>query len=499
MQNANGPPNITRIVGPEQVCCKHGHVTCLLLSSQPLALILHAECNRGSKRLPAILETIEQGFHDRDDVVSHRRRRAHFHGARQFDIPAFADQHRDVLPRHWLRAGAGRGEHAAFRSRDRRHGFATHHRSRDARVALCHRFASARAAHGPHLDTAATARRGRDGLDRRPAHRLCVYVLGFSWGPSLLLAAMLAPTDPVLAHDVQVEKPGDIDLLRFSLTGEGGLNDGIALPFALLGIAVCRFEASPAAVLHWSFALQALWGIAGALGSGWFLGELAVRLVAYLRTRHGQALGPEGFYALGLIALSYGVAELLHTYAFLAVFAAGLAMRRVEQKASGDKSAREAVGTIDADDVGATASDPARAHAFMAERVHGFTIELERIAEVAIMLMVGAVLATIWRELFTWQAALLIGCLFFVARPLSVEASLIGSGAHGAQRRLMSWFGIRGVGSFYYLLYAIEQAPKDVAKPLVPLVIAVIVASVIIHGVTATPLMKRYQRVIDQA
>ncbi|WP_250508958.1 cation:proton antiporter [Caballeronia sp. GACF4] len=327
----------------------------------------------------------------------------------------------------------------------------------------------------------------------------CVYVLGFSWGPSLLLAAMLAPTDPVLAHDVQVEKPGDIDLLRFSLTGEGGLNDGIALPFALLGIAVCRFEASPAAVLHWSFALQALWGIAGALGSGWFLGELAVRLVAYLRTRHGQALGPEGFYALGLIALSYGVAELLHTYAFLAVFAAGLAMRRVEQKASGDKSAREAVGTIDADDVGATASDPARAHAFMAERVHGFTIELERIAEVAIMLMVGAVLATIWRELFTWQAALLIGCLFFVARPLSVEASLIGSGAHGAQRRLMSWFGIRGVGSFYYLLYAIEQAPKDVAKPLVPLVIAVIVASVIIHGVTATPLMKRYQRVIDQA
>ncbi len=66
----------------------------------------------------------------------------------------------------------------------------------------------------------------------------CVHVLGFTWGPSLLLAAMLAPTDPVLAHDVQVETPGDIDLLRFSLTGEGGLNDGIALPFALLGIAV---------------------------------------------------------------------------------------------------------------------------------------------------------------------------------------------------------------------------------------------------------------------
>ncbi|CAH2789351.1 MAG: NhaP-type Na+/H+ and K+/H+ antiporters [uncultured Caballeronia sp.] len=319
------------------------------------------------------------------------------------------------------------------------------------------------------------------------------YALGLTWGPALLLAAMLAPTDPVLAHDVQVETPGDIDLLRFSLTGEGGLNDGIALPFALLGIAVCRFETTPTEALHWNFALQAAWGIAGALASGWLLGALSVRLVAYLRTHHGEALGPEGFYALGLIALSYGVAELLHTYAFLAVFAAGLAMRRVEQKTSGGKSARQAVGKIDADDVGA-AADPRRAHAFMAERVHGFTIELERIAEVAIMLIVGAVLATMWRDLFTWRAAALIGALFLVLRPTAVEMSLTGSHAAPAQRRLMSWFGIRGVGSFYYLLYAIEHAPRDVAAPLVPLVIATITASVIVHGITATPLMARYQR-----
>jgi NhaP-type Na+/H+ or K+/H+ antiporter len=322
----------------------------------------------------------------------------------------------------------------------------------------------------------------------------CGYVLGLSWGPALLLAAMLAPTDPVLAHDVQVETPGDIDLLRFSLTGEGGLNDGIALPFALLGIAVCRFEAKASEALHWDFALQAAWGIAGALASGWLLGALSVRLVAYLRTRHGETVGPEGFHALGLIALSYGVAELLHTYAFLAVFAAGLAMRRVEQKTSGGKSARQAVGKIDADDVGAAATDPGRAHAFVAERVHGFTIELERIAEVAIMLMVGAVLATIWRELFTWKTVALIVALFLVLRPAAVEASLIGSHAGSAQRRLMSWFGIRGVGSFYYLLYALEHAPRDIAAPLVPLVIATITASVVVHGITATPLMERYQR-----
>jgi len=291
-----------------------------------------------------------------------------------------------------------------------------------------------------------------------------VYLLHMNWGPALLIAAMLAPTDPVLAHDVQVQVPGDVDLLRFSLTGEGGLNDGIALPFALLGIAVCNYEVSPQQALSWHFASDALWGVAGALAVGWLLGDLAVRLIAWLRSRHGLALGPEGFYALGLIALAYGVAELIHTYAFLAVFAAGLAMRRVEQKASGDKSAHEAVGVIDTEDVGATASDPDRAHAFVAERVLGFTIELERIAEVAIMLMVGSVLANVWDRLFTWQGAAVVGLLFFVARPVSVQASLLGSSATRSQRLLTSWFGIRGVGSFYYLMYALEHAPRNVAE-----------------------------------
>lgn len=323
---------------------------------------------------------------------------------------------------------------------------------------------------------------------------VCVFLLHMSWGPSLLLAAMLAPTDPVLAHDVQVEAPGDVDLLRFSLTGEGGLNDGIALPFALLGIAVCNYEASPEQALTWHFALGVVWGVGGAVVAGWLLGDIAVRLIAWLRTRHGLALGPEGFYALGLIALAYGVAELIHTYAFLAVFAAGLAMRRVEQVASGDKSASEAVGTVDAGDIGSTAADPNRAHAFVAQRVLGFTVELERIAEVVVMLMVGSVLASFWSELFTWRVALVVAVLFIVARPLSVQMSLLGSSTTSPQRWLISWFGIRGVGSFYYLLYALENASHAAVRPLVPLILGVIAASVILHGVTSTPLMNRYRK-----
>ena len=323
----------------------------------------------------------------------------------------------------------------------------------------------------------------------------CVYVLHLGWGPAILLAAILAPTDPVLAHDVQVHDPGDHDLLRFALSGEGGLNDGIALPFAMIGLAFCALPGAGAGdVLNLKLAGTAAWGVLGALAIGGLLGWGTTHAVAWLRTRHAHALGLEGFFALGLIGLSFGAAQLAQTYGFLAVFAAGVSMRRVEHRASGGTSPREAIGTIDSADVEATASDPDKAHAFMTESVLGFTIELERIAEVVIMAMVGNVLSTLNAPLFTWPALALIVALFFAVRPASVELSLFGSAASPTQRRLMSWFGIRGVGSFYYLAYALEHGPAADITPLVPLALAVVTASVVIHGVSSTPLMNRYRR-----
>ena len=322
-----------------------------------------------------------------------------------------------------------------------------------------------------------------------------IYALHLAWGPALLLAAILAPTDPVLAHDVQVHDPGDRDLLRFALSGEGGLNDGIALPFAMLGLALCAAPlTSTTSVLTWRFAFTSMWGIVGGVAIGGLLGWATTHVVTWLRTRHAQALGLEGFFALGLIELSYGAAQLAHTYGFLAVFAAGVAMRRVEHKASGERSPRSTIGTVDSEDVVATAADPDKAHAYMTESVLGFTIELERIAEVAIMAMIGNVLTTLRAPLITWQSAALIVVFFLLVRPIAVELSLLGSRASPAQRRLMSWFGIRGTGSFYYLAYALEHGQAAQILPLAPLALAVVTGSVLIHGVSATPLMNWYHR-----
>ncbi|CAD9221860.1 NhaP-type Na+/H+ and K+/H+ antiporters [Burkholderia cenocepacia] len=323
-----------------------------------------------------------------------------------------------------------------------------------------------------------------------------VLALGLGWGPALLLAAILAPTDPVLAHDVQVHDPGDRDLVRFALSGEGGMNDGIALPFALAGLALCGAPGATHGIppLSGTFTLVALWGIAGAAAIGGGLGWATTKTIGWLRTRHAQALGLEGFFALALIVLSFGAAQLAHTFGFIATFAAGVAMRRVEHRASGDRPPREVIGQIDSEDVVATEKHPEKAHAFMAESVLGFTIELERIAEAIVMTMIGSVLSTLPGPLLTWGAVALAAVLFVAVRPLAVLITLAGSRATHAQRRLMAWFGIRGIGSFYYLLFALEHGPSEAVRPLAAPVLAVVSASVVAHGISATPLMNWYYR-----
>src|SRR5450755_878321 len=132
-----------------------------------------------------------------------------------------------------------------------------------------------------------------------------VAVLGLSLGAAVLLGGILAPTDPVLASDVQVAEPGDRDRLRFALTGEAGLNDGTAFPFVLLGLGLLGLHDLGGSGWRW-FAVDVAWGVAAGIGVGALMGTAVGQLVLYLRRTHKEATGLDNFLALGLIGLAYG-------------------------------------------------------------------------------------------------------------------------------------------------------------------------------------------------
>ncbi len=314
---------------------------------------------------------------------------------------------------------------------------------------------------------------------------LGVGLMGLPLGAAILLGAILAPTDPVLASDIQVINPGDRDRLRFGLTGEGGLNDGTAFPLVMLGLGLLGLHELGQHGWRW-WALDVIWAVSGGLGLGYLMGMLVGRAVIYLRMRHREALGSDEFIALGLIALTYGLALVSHTYGFLAVFAAGLALRRVDESDLGQTPTAPA--DLSAADHQASGAE---APAYMMRQVARFNGQLERFAELGIVLAVGVLLATVkFRSEVLW----FIPVLFLVIRPLAVVIGLVGTPIKSSQRRLMGWFGIRGIGSLYYLLYAISHGIEPVlAERLLSITLAVVVASVVAHGISVTPLMKRYE------
>jgi len=316
--------------------------------------------------------------------------------------------------------------------------------------------------------------------------------LGLSLGAAILLGAILAPTDPVLASDVQVVEASDRDRLRFSLTGEGGLNDGAAFPFVMLGLGLLGLHDLGAGGWRW-LAIDVLWAIAGGLLIGGASGTLIGRLVVYLRSRHKESIGLDEFLALGLIALAYGLAVLSHTYGFLAVLAAGVALQRVKERPGAVASSplpETGLRTRLADE--ALATDSKSASAYMMQEVRGFNEQLERIAEVAIVLVVGGMLAyTYLHASAVWFVLL----LFLVVRPVSVWVGLLGAPVSRDQRVLISWFGIRGIGSIYYLMYAINHGlPRSLAEELIALTLTMVAASIVLHGISVTPLMSLYAR-----
>jgi NhaP-type Na+/H+ or K+/H+ antiporter len=329
-------------------------------------------------------------------------------------------------------------------------------------------------------------------------------IAGVAWlflqlplGACVLLGAILAPTDPVLASEVQLQQPGDQDKLRFALTGEGGLNDGTAFPFVMLGMGLLGLHELGEFGWRW-LAVDVLWATAAGLGTGWILGICIGRLVLHLRRQHKEAVGLDDFLALGLIGLSYGCAILLHAYGFLAVFAAGVALRRLEQRqGGGDVSVapvQQALIDPDRSIAESVAVDPQHAPAFMAQAVLGFNEQVERIGEVAIVIAIGALLwAVPWQASAWWFVPLLL----VVIRPLAVRVGVARSSVSRSQRWLIGWFGIRGVGSLYYLMYAVNHGlAPPLADQLIALTLSVVVTSIVVHGISVTPLMAAYEKAL---
>jgi len=311
-----------------------------------------------------------------------------------------------------------------------------------------------------------------------------VYLLGLPLGAAVLLGAMLAPTDPVLASDVQIKHLHERDRVRFGLTAEGAMNDGTAFPFVFLGLGLLGLREMGPFFLRWA-SVDLLWGVAGGLGIGWLCGIAVARLVVYLRQRTNEPIGLVEFLLLGLVAMSYGLALLAQALGFLAVLAAGLAVRRIElmETHRAERASPQATAYV------TSQTEPART---MARSLLGLNEQLERVAELVAVVLLGALLSSGHFSLDGLGLALLV---LLIVRPLSVLLGLLGGYSSGRQLALMSWFGIRGVGSLYYLTFAIASGlATPLAERLLPLVLTVVAVSIVVHGISATPLMDLYGR-----
>ncbi|HET9651532.1 MAG TPA: cation:proton antiporter [Usitatibacter sp.] len=310
-----------------------------------------------------------------------------------------------------------------------------------------------------------------------------VVLLGLDPGVAIILGAILAPTDPVLASALQQEGT-DPHPVRFALAAEGGLNDGAAYPFVMLGLALADHGGLHAG--HWVL-VEFLWSTLSGLGIGLALGTLLGTLVVFLRSRHGQALGLDVFLGLGLIGTSYGLADLCGGSGFLAVFAAGLALGRVREKPAPGSAALARPSTPAGHSYATLAGHSHHASETMRGSVEGFNEQIEKISEMGLVLLIGAMLpyapitASIW-----WFIPLLL----LVLRPLSVLPAYVGERADAKHIALASWFGIRGVGSLFYLLMALRAGvPGSAADILTSLTLWTIAVSIVVHGLSALPVM----------
>ena len=330
-------------------------------------------------------------------------------------------------------------------------------------------------------------------------------LLGVDTAMALLIGAVLAPTDPVLAGAVKVNSAADHDRMRYGLSGEAGLNDGMAFPFVILALLWAEHGGAGEWIMRWGLH-RLLWAVPAGLLLGFLLGRGVGRLAIWLRSHQQDTGAPSDFLALALIALSYVGAEAIGAWGFLATFAAGVGLRHAElhvtrttpsqaQQRSRASNTAAAPHPPAEELVGASVQEeelkePAVAAGVLVAETISFGDTAERLLEVMLVVLVGVLLASHWDA----RAIPLALLLFFVIRPLATRLLLVGTPTTNLQRWLMGWYGIRGIGSLYYLSYALRHglAPTG-ASDLAGLTISVVALSILVHGMTARPLLARLE------
>jgi NhaP-type Na+/H+ or K+/H+ antiporter len=316
--------------------------------------------------------------------------------------------------------------------------------------------------------------------------------LGLPLGAAVLLGAILAPTDPVLATDVQSRHPGDRDQLRFKLTCEAGLNDGSAFPFVMLGLGLLGLHDLGASGWRWMM-VDMLWATLAGVAIGVAAGTALAHGINALRRSSRRHDLMDDFLGLGLIGMVYGVSLQVGAWGFLAVFFAAVALRQTEVRL-----ARAAPGAVEPGP--AAARPPAtgdrqaqpRAPALVSEGSLVFKEQLERLSEVVLVLLIGG---SLFVSSWSWAAVALALFLFLVARPLGVAVALVGQRTPPRILGMTAWFGVRGIGSLYYLMYAIEHGlPEPLALQLVQLTLIVVTLSILLHGASVKPLLALIKR-----
>lgn len=319
-----------------------------------------------------------------------------------------------------------------------------------------------------------------------------IFLFGLPAGVAILMGGILAPTDPVLASDVQVDNPYQLGALRFGLTSEAGLNDGSAFPFVLLGLMLLTKPTGSADLWRW-FGIDFCWGTSVGLAVGFGVAALVGKYVLHLRTIHRSAVGLGFLLAPGLIALSYALGELAHGYGFLSVFACAVTLRWLEMKSAAPGKVPELpLIAVSSHARFEAAVNPSTAPLFLVELLLQFTDQLEQIGELVIVVIVGALLTP---ATFAGKNLADLLLLFFIIRPLAILVGLARTPLGNAEKGLIAWFGIRGIGSLYYLAYAVQHGlPQSRTDAVANTVLAAIAISVAMHGITVTPLMNWYAR-----